>query len=119
MNGVNCKTKKISSTHVPYQTLSCRSLHLHNPEPIVHMVTEDSHILSWEGMMSLVLWYGSICFYFQISSISALTLTYYDAQYQHDALHELHEPLQLLTLNARFFAKSLLLAMPRIQTNDL
>ena len=32
-------------------------------------------------VMSLVPWYGFICFYFCISSISALTLTYYNAWY--------------------------------------
>ena len=34
--------------------------------------------------MSLVLWYGSIYFYFRIFSISTSMLTYYDAQYKHN-----------------------------------
>ena len=38
-------------------------------------------------------------------------LTYYDAWYQHDASNKLHEPTWLLTLNAQFFNKSLLLMM--------
>ena len=38
-------------------------------------------------LMSLVPWYGFICFYFCISSISALMLTCYNAWYWHDALH--------------------------------
>ena len=55
------------------------------------------------ALMSLVPWYGSIHFYFWIYSISALMLTYYDAEYQHDALHELHEPSWSLALKAWFF----------------
>ena len=51
-------------------------------------------------LMSLVLWYGSIWFYFHISSIPALMLTYYDAQYQCNMLCKLCEPSQLLMLNA-------------------
>ena len=43
-------------------------------------VTEDSHIFSWEGMMSLVSWYDPIPFHFCIFSIFTLTLTYYDAR---------------------------------------
>ena len=58
-----------------------KQLHLHNPVLIDCRVTEDSHIFSQEGMMSLVLWYDSIPFYFGIFSISALMLTYYDAWY--------------------------------------
>ena len=38
-------------------------------------------------LMSLVPWYGFICFYFCISSISTLMLTCYNAWYWHDALH--------------------------------
>ena len=63
-------------------------------------------------MMSLVLWYGSICFYFCIFSISTLMLTYYDVWYQCNASHELHKPSWSLALNAWFFIKSLLLMMP-------
>ena len=51
-------------------------------------VTEDSHIFSWEGMMSLVSWYDSEPFYFRIFSISVLTLTYYDAQNQRNTSRE-------------------------------
>ena len=58
-----------------------KQLPLCNLALINHRVTEDSHIFSWEGMMSLVSWYDSIPFYFRIFSISALMLTYYDAQY--------------------------------------
>ena len=43
-------------------------------------------------VMTLVLWYGSICSYFCIFSIFALMLTYYDAWYQHDASCKLCEP---------------------------
>ena len=53
-------------------------------------------------VMSLVRWYGSIHFYFRISSISTSILTYYDAWYWCDALHELCEPLRSLVLNAQF-----------------
>ena len=53
---------------------------LHNLALIDRKVTEDSHIFSWEGMMSLVSWYDSIPFHFHIFSISALMLTYYDAR---------------------------------------
>ena len=41
-------------------------------------------------LMSLVLWYDSIPFHFRIFSISALTLTYYDAQNRRDASRKLH-----------------------------
>ena len=95
-----------------YQTLSHHSLLLCNPASIYHTVTEDSHILSWEGMMGLVPWYGCICFYFCISSISATTLTYYDVQYQHITLCELCEPSQLLTPNAQFMLSLYCLQCP-------
>ena len=52
-----------------------KQLPLCNPVLIDRRVTEDSHIFSWEGMMSLVLWYDLIPFYFHIFSISALTLS--------------------------------------------
>ena len=39
-------------------------------------------------VMSPVLWYDSIAFYFCIFSISTLTLTYYDAWYWHDTSHD-------------------------------
>ena len=45
-------------------------------------------------LMSLVLWYDSIPFYFRIFSISALTLTYYNVQYQCDTSHKLCKPTQ-------------------------
>ena len=46
-----------------------------------------------QALMSLISWYDSLTFYFRIFSISALMLTYYDAQYRHDASHELCEPM--------------------------
>ena len=46
-------------------------------------------------LMSLVLWYDSKPFYFRIFSISALTLTYYDAWNQRDASHDLCVPSML------------------------
>ena len=89
-----------------------KQLPLCNPVLINRRVTEDSHIFSWEGMVSLVLWYDLIPFYFRIFSISALTLTYYDAQCRHNASCKLHEPMQSHMLKCLTFVKSLLLTMP-------
>ena len=53
-------------------------------------------------VMSLVLWYDSIPFYFRIFSISTLMLTYYDVWNQCNTSHKLHEPTRLCVLNAQF-----------------
>ena len=53
-------------------------------------------------LMSLVSWQDPIPFHFCIFSISALTLTYYDARNRRNASRELRESAQSRALNAQF-----------------
>ena len=76
-----------------------------------------------QASMSLILWYDSLTFYFRIFSISALMLTYYDAQYWHDASHKLREPTWSCMCNAWLLLSLYCLwhlysVMPRRWTND-
>ena len=64
---------------------------------VIHYQFLYSTINSYADELDTVVWL--IHFYFHISSISTLMLTYYDAWYCHNALHELCKPSQLLTLN--------------------
>ena len=59
---------------------------------VVNSRMSESKILYKDPVMSLVLWYDSIPFHFRIFSISALMLTYHDAQNRRDTSHELHKP---------------------------
>ena len=66
-------------------------------------------------------WYysmASIASNFFIFSISALMLTYYDAQYQCNTSYKLCKPLWSLVLNAPFFTKFLLLTVPLFSNNS-
>ena len=58
------------------------------------MVTEDSHNFSWEGMMSLLIWYSPIPFYFHLFITFLPSLILHHTLCQCDLPHDLCEPSQ-------------------------